>query len=489
MKKNLLLMMMCCPVILAAQNGVTVKGLNVSSGTVTFNVSWETPMPVELWSDTVWVFVDYNNKGVMERLPLSPGATLTATSPGGKVIEETGNNKGVWVAGNARNDGSFSATVKLLTEVKDIGGACVYGSNYPPVGEYSKNDASEITFTGTPQYDVVLLHESGNLATTTTSSLLNIPASYTVHSFTDKTAAPGKLACIPSTVYDLTASALSFCEGGTGVTFALSGTELGRIYQLYKDGTTAVATLPGTGSAATFSSMVNKAGTYTARAIALLEYCPAVMGGSHAVASVPAPEAPVLAGSSSYCTSGTITATAGDGGTGIRWDDGSTDALRTVSASGMYYAVTTSDTDCNSSAATIIVAGTPPGTEGNAVGACGCVDGLVACAGICRASCSNVTRCGLAEVSPNTHDALGTLTEVSNVCKSKGMRVPTAWEMYCLTRDRELVPGGLADGYYWATPIYLTECGGTTYGVHCDSRGGECAQSSSGHARYVKCVK
>jgi hypothetical protein len=75
MKKNLLLMMMCVPVILAAQNGVTVSGLAINAGTATFNVSWKNTGMPELWSDSVWVFVDYNNAGKMERLPLLPGAT------------------------------------------------------------------------------------------------------------------------------------------------------------------------------------------------------------------------------------------------------------------------------------------------------------------------------------------------------------------------------------------------------------------------------
>jgi hypothetical protein len=342
-------------------------------------------MPVELWSDTVWVFVDYNNAGKMERLPLLPGATLTTTSPGGEVIEEPDNNKGVWVVGNARSAGSFSATVKLLTAVKDVGGACVYGSNYPPVGEYSKSDASEIKFTGTPEYKVVLERSNKSTYTVTVGKgeSLPIPNGEAALSFTDKTGAPGKLSCIPSRVYDLTASALSFCEGSAGVTFALSGTELGRIYQLYKDGTTAVATLPGTGSPATFSDTVNEAGTYMARTVQL-EYCQAVMTGRHAVAPTPSAVPPTMSGSSSYCSSGTITATAGYGGNGILWDDGSTDALRAVTATGTYYAVTTSETDCNSSTATITVDVTQPGTKGDAITACGCTSGLTACNGYCR---------------------------------------------------------------------------------------------------------
>jgi hypothetical protein len=453
MKKNLLLMMLCCPIVLAAQNGVTVSNLAVSVGsptTVTFNVSWQTPMPVALWSDTVWVFVDYNNAGKMERLPLLPGATLTATSSGGKVIEEPDNNKGVWVAGNVRNAGSFSATVKLLTAVKDIGGACVYGSNYPPVGEYSSSDASKMVFTGTPEYDVALLHESGSLITQTTSSPLNIPAGFTVQSFTDKTAAPGKLSCIPSTVYDLTASALSFCAGGAGVTFSLSGTESGRIYQLYKDGTTVVSTLTGDGNAATFCEAVSEVGTYTARAAALPEYCPAVMTGSHAVASVPSPAPPTMSGSSSYCSSGTITATPGNGGDGIRWDNGTTDALRTITVTGTYRAVTTSANGCTSSEATVAVNIRQAGTAGQAIDdVCGCASGLLVCEGACSVSCPIVLPCGLTDVSTLAYDGYENRFNAGMVCVNKHMRLPLRAELECLGDNPTAATGTLLNAHYW----------------------------------------
>jgi uncharacterized protein (TIGR02145 family) len=156
-------------------------------------VSWQTPMPVALWSDTVWVFVDYNKNGVMERLPLSTGATLTATSPGGKVIEEPDNNKGVWVAGNARTNSSFSATVKLLTAVKKVGGACAYASNYPPVGKY-QNNAAEISFTGTPMYDLVIEKIADRSTyTISTTGLYSIRADEVIQSFTDATGASGRL--------------------------------------------------------------------------------------------------------------------------------------------------------------------------------------------------------------------------------------------------------------------------------------------------------
>jgi hypothetical protein len=318
MKKNLLLMMMCVPVILAAQNGVAVSGLAVDAGTVTFNVSWDkNAMSATPWSDTVWVFVDYNNNGVMERLPVT-----SATVSAGTVTKVSNNDKGVWVAGNARTQGSFSATVKLLTEVKDIGGACVYGSNYPPVGEYTS--ATNISFTGTPDYKVVLEKNDKSTYTATIGKgeSLSIPSGEAILSFTDKTAAPGKLSCIPSTVYDLTASASSFCAGGTGVTFALSGTESGRSYELYKDGApTAVAALTGTGGGAqAFTAPINVRGTYTAKALASEGYCEAAMSGTHTVASNSLPMAPVIAKPDDVCLNGgSIVFTATDYSGSLEW--------------------------------------------------------------------------------------------------------------------------------------------------------------------------
>ncbi|MDR2449350.1 MAG: hypothetical protein LBD52_05250 [Prevotellaceae bacterium] len=205
-----ILLLLFCPVALAAQsNGVTVSGLNVNAGTVTFNVSWEKPMPVSLWSDSVWVFVDYNNAGKMERLPLLPGATLTATSaPGaGRVIEEPGNDQGVWVVGNARTMNSFSATVQLLTATADFPGACAYASNYPPVGEYAA--VNKIKFTGTPEYDIVLKHSNGTTDTLQSGKTFLVPDGYTLQSFSDKTGAPGIIKCLPSATHELKVSASS----------------------------------------------------------------------------------------------------------------------------------------------------------------------------------------------------------------------------------------------------------------------------------------
>jgi hypothetical protein len=184
--KKILLLMMCCPMILSAQNGVTVSNLDVKPGTVTFNVGWNDNQPEGfLWSDSVWVFVDYNKNGVMTRLPIT-----SATATAGTVEKISGNSKGVRVIGNARSAGNFSATVHLLTDIIDVAGACAYASNYPPVGEYI--DATQIKFTGTPPYDLVLTSaESGTYTYSINAGYYQLYAGETMLSFTDKTGAPG----------------------------------------------------------------------------------------------------------------------------------------------------------------------------------------------------------------------------------------------------------------------------------------------------------
>jgi hypothetical protein len=185
-------------VLLSAQPGVTITGLAVETGTVTLDVRWEPLAPPAVWSDTVWVFVDYNDNGTMKRLPLT-GATLTNPSAAATATVPLPNNKGAWVAGNARSAGSFSTKVKLYYDSQTaVVGACVYASNYPPVGEYTASNV--IAFTGTPNYKIKLKETgSGTISDALSEGLYTIPAGYIVQSFTDKTGAPGIMKCIPMT--------------------------------------------------------------------------------------------------------------------------------------------------------------------------------------------------------------------------------------------------------------------------------------------------
>jgi uncharacterized protein (TIGR02145 family) len=275
------------PLMLPAQNGITISDFAMKAGTIIFNVSWnKNNMPKE-WNDTAWVFVDYNDEGTMKRLPLAAGATLTATSaPGiGKVEPTPNNNKGVWVVGNARTAGAFSATVQLLTATANLSGMCVYAINYPPVGKYTSD--TTIAFKGTPKYVVTL----NNGQTVTAMNPYTVPAGRSIVSFTDASLAPGVINCITPAAQTLTASASSFCMGTGGVQFALLGTDQGALYRLFKDGAPTRVTLSGNGSAATFSQKVDTAGVYTA----WMEpgvYCSAEMKGAHTLTASPAPAAP-----------------------------------------------------------------------------------------------------------------------------------------------------------------------------------------------------
>jgi hypothetical protein len=318
--------LLLCPVVLSAQNGVTVSNLSVSDGTVTFNVSWDKnsdELKSIVWFDSVWVFVDYNAGGVMKRLPLAPGATLTATSAPGSatVIQYSNNDQGVWVVGNARNSsaGSFSATVKLLTATADIAGACAYASNYPPVGDYFTSQI--MTFTGTPMYKIVLEETaSGNTYTAYSDGTYTIHAGDVVKSFTDATGAPGLISCIPPAPFNLSATASGFCaDDPAGVTFSLDGTEPGRKYRLYCGGTAVGGVITGNGYGMSFGAFAVP-GAYTALTIAEGQYCATQMGAALAVAQNPLPAPPQLNDPADVCESeGTIVFVASDYSGEVDW--------------------------------------------------------------------------------------------------------------------------------------------------------------------------
>jgi hypothetical protein len=67
------MLLLLMPTLLMAQNGVEITNFyaraNGAATTLIFNVQWMNNHPAEfVWSDTVWVFVDYNRAGTMTRL-------------------------------------------------------------------------------------------------------------------------------------------------------------------------------------------------------------------------------------------------------------------------------------------------------------------------------------------------------------------------------------------------------------------------------------
>jgi uncharacterized protein (TIGR02145 family) len=236
----------------------------------------------------------------------------------------------VWVIGNARTNTSFSATVQLLTATANIAGACAYASNYPPEAKYTA--ATAIEFTGTLPYDLVLEDTDGDTITRQSGNLFDVPPSYTLLSFTDKTGAPGVIKCIPPATFTLLASASGFCKDDMeGITFALDGTEKDKQYQLFRNNGDAGdgSVLTGNGSALTFTGTFNVAGTYTAWTVAEGLTCPIAMSGSPVVNENPLPANPDVTGDSRNCP-GTVTLSASSSGAVIDWyDDVTTSTLHT----------------------------------------------------------------------------------------------------------------------------------------------------------------
>jgi hypothetical protein len=252
---------MCIPVLLSAQNnGVTVENLVVSPGspgTVTFDVSWKnTGMPA-VWSDTVWVFVDYNDNGTMKRLPVT-----AATATAGTVEKISGNDQGVRVIGNARSAGSFFATVKLLTATATATGVCAYASNYPPVGKW-KDDGSGVLFTGTPNYTIWLENtQDGTASSITSGKDFIVSPGYVITAFTDATGAPGTFLCIPPAAPTVAKGEFCYEQSGTLVASA-SGNVTIEWYDALTEGT-----LLHTGEVLSLTPLYNTSAQYYVQAAA-----------------------------------------------------------------------------------------------------------------------------------------------------------------------------------------------------------------------------
>ncbi|MDR0738189.1 MAG: hypothetical protein LBF39_03835 [Prevotellaceae bacterium] len=299
--KHLLLLLLLYPTLATAQVstgiGVSLTGFTVTGSTVTFTVSWSKNEQLAQWSDSVWVWADYIDSGEMKRLPLNIDAAWASS---GTVIKIPGNNKGMYIVGNARtSDATFTTTVSLPF-TGEMSGICAYATNYLPLAEWNIGK-TELTFTGTPNYSVVL-QKGAAYDTVTTGAKFTIPPGYTFYAFTDATGAPGELKCKPAEIQTLQASASSFCDGGAGVELSLAATELGTPYELYKNGeATAIASFVGTGAAAAFNGFFEE-GVYTAKVPAADNYCGEDMNNAVTVAKNELPGITTHPQSVEYCS-------------------------------------------------------------------------------------------------------------------------------------------------------------------------------------------
>jgi hypothetical protein len=115
----------------------------------------------------------------------------------------------------------------------------------------------------------------------------------------------------------------------------------------------------GGGSVTSFSLSIGSSTTYYAQARNTTTGCVSATRTPVTGTVNPVPAVPTMGGNgNAYCGSGTITATFGSNGNGIRWTDGNgsnTVSPRTVNASDTYYAVATSAAGCESSTMSVSV--------------------------------------------------------------------------------------------------------------------------------------
>ena len=103
-------------------------------------------------------------------------------------------------------------------------------------------------------------------------------------------------------------SAISYCAGTSGTAVTLPGSASGVNYNLY-NGTTLVATVPGTGSPISFGTLTS--GTYTAVAVNATTGCTANMTGSSVLSIASLPTVFAVSGGGAFCAGSTSTAHVG----------------------------------------------------------------------------------------------------------------------------------------------------------------------------------
>jgi uncharacterized protein (TIGR02145 family) len=126
-------------------------GVDYTNKTVSFRVRWNAGSRDATHLSKVWVWVDFleitgnapSDSWTRALISGTPVATSGTTS------QETGNDKGFWLTGNASTN--YSATVSVqLSITADKFNWCAYASDYPP----NVTGVASFTFKGTPPFIV-----------------------------------------------------------------------------------------------------------------------------------------------------------------------------------------------------------------------------------------------------------------------------------------------------------------------------------------------
>ncbi|MES2702488.1 MAG: Ig-like domain-containing protein [Bacteroidota bacterium] len=159
-------------------------------------------------------------------------------------------------------------------------GATAVGTSIPGTG--SSISFGTISVAGT--YSVLAINGAsactGNMPGTATITVSPLPTVYTV------------------------SGGGAYCQGGSGVSVSLSGSDLGVDYRLYNGSTLVGTPIAGSGAGLDFG-MQTGAGTYTVQAVNATTGCARNMTGSSLVSINPLPVAFTVTGGGNYCSGST----------------------------------------------------------------------------------------------------------------------------------------------------------------------------------------
>jgi len=156
-------------------------------------------------------------------------------------------------------------SIQLITIASGGSGAYTYSWTSNPSGFASHKPNPYVTPTVTTDYFINLFDGFNTLYDTVTVKVNPLPL-----------------------IFNVIASGVEYCNGGSGIPVSLDGSEIGVNYELYLNGTSTGIIVPGTGSPITFGNQTS-AGTYTVVATNATTLCVSNMTGSASISINPNP--------------------------------------------------------------------------------------------------------------------------------------------------------------------------------------------------------
>lgn len=186
------------------------------------------------------------------------------------------------------------------------GGSFCAGATGVPVGlDGSETGVTYRLFSGSTMIGTPLPGNGSplNFGTFTSAGSYHVVASISATGCSETMNGVANVVMNPLPAVQMVTGGGAYCEGGSGVAIALSGSETGVSYQLMNGGTGLGSALSGTGGAVSFGSYT-ASGTYTVGAFNATTGCINTMAGMATVVVNPVPTTFAVTGGGSYCDGG-----------------------------------------------------------------------------------------------------------------------------------------------------------------------------------------